>query len=158
MVVSQTQIDQADASIRATWPAYTKYIHSDTFTCYTTFNILAAGTDVLSDIDVDGSVLNSQPVPQSQVWRLDDIYISTSTDITVNALIKFQKNKVKILGNTANIATQLVSNTTRPGLPGVFIYEPNSSLQIFGRNLADVTATATNTFSVAAMVYDSSFG
>ena len=31
MVVSQTMIDQADASIRATWPAYTKYIHPDQF-------------------------------------------------------------------------------------------------------------------------------
>jgi hypothetical protein len=158
MVVSQTMIDQADASIRATWPAYTKYIHSDTFTCTATFGVIAAGSSTPVEVDVDGDVEVSQNIPQSQVFRLDDIYTNSSADTPIQALIQFKKNKIKELAKTANIAVQVVSNQTRPGLPAVFIYEPQSSMQLYALNIAAVTATETDTFYVAAVVYDSSFG
>ena len=159
MVVSQTMIDQADASIRATWPAYTKYIHPDTFVCTGTVPSGAAAlSNNAANINVDGSSLTSQPIPQSQVWRLDDIYNNSAGDTAIQALAQFTKNKVKVMANTANLATQVVTNQTRPGLPSVFIYEPQSSLQINLQPIAAATATATNTFYVAAVIYDSSFG
>jgi hypothetical protein len=159
MVVSQTMIDQADASIRATWPSYTKYIHPDTFVCTGTIaNGAAALSATAASINVDGTSLTSQPVPQSQVWRFDDIYTNSAGDTGIQALAQFTKNKIKTMATTANLASQVVSNQTRPGLPSVFIYEPQSSLQINVLPIAAATATATNTFYVAAVIYDSSFG
>lgn len=158
MVVSQTMIDQADASIRATWPANTKYIHADTFVCSVTIPVSVAGAATAVPVNVDGDILTSQPLPQSQVWRLDDIYAYSSADVPLGALIQFKKNKIKEMAKTANIQTQLTVNQTRPGLPAVFIYEPQSSMQLFALNIADVTATDTDTFYVAAVLYDSTFG
>ena len=159
MVVSQAQIDQADATIRSTWPAYTKYIHPDTFVCTVS---VASAAALLSNtsvaINVDGTLLTSQVVPQSQVWRIDDIYTYSSGDTGQQALMQFTKNKIKVLANTANIGTQLVTNQTRPGLPGVLIYEPQSTMQINAQPTALTTGTYTDTFYVAAVIYDSSFG
>jgi hypothetical protein len=120
--------------------------------------VIAAGSSTPVEVDVDGDVEVSQNIPQSQVFRLDDIYTNSSADTPIQALIQFKKNKIKELAKTANIAVQVVSNQTRPGLPAVFIYEPQSSMQLYALNIAAVTATETDTFYVAAVVYDSSFG
>jgi hypothetical protein len=139
-------IDQADAAIRSTWPAYTKYIHADTFTCKATFNPVGAGASTQVDVNVDGDVATSQPIPSSQVFRIDDIYTNSAGDTPIQALVQFYKNKIKLMATTANIAVQVVSNQTRPGLPAVFIYEPQSSMQLYASNIAAVTATDTDTF------------
>jgi len=159
MVVSQAQIDQADSTIRATWPGYTKYIHPDTFYC--TVSIASAAAQLSNtavSINIDGSAATSQVVPQSQVFRIDDIYNYSSGDTGQQALMQFTKNKIKVLANTAPIGTQLVTNQTRPGLPGVLIYEPQSSMQINAQPVALTTGTYTDVFYVAATIYDSSFG
>ena len=87
-------------------------------------------------------------------------YTNSSGDTTIQAFAQFTKNKIKTMATTANLATQVVSNQTRPGLPAVFIYEPQSSLQINVLPVAAVTATGTgtDTFYVSAVIYDSSFG
>jgi hypothetical protein len=158
MSVTQTQTDQADAAIRATWPAYTKYIHADTFTCSVTIPPQASNTPTPVEVEVDGDVEVSQSVPQSQVFRLDDLYTNSAADTPLQATIQFNKNKNKVMAKTANVATQVVSNQTRPGLPSVLIYEPQSSMQLYALNIGAVTATDTDTFYLAAMIYDSSFG
>jgi hypothetical protein len=118
----------------------------------------AALSSTAVTVNVDGDAGTSQSIPQSQVWRLDDIYLNSAADAPVQSLIQFNKNKIKVLATTANITTQVVSNQTRPGLPAVFIYEPQSSMQVYALNIPAVTATNTDTFYVSAVIYDSSFG
>lgn len=154
-------IDQADATIRATWPSYTKYVHGDVFICTVTIpNSTAAFGYTAASVNIDGTSSTSQSIPQSQVWRLDDLYTNSAGDTNIQAVAQFTKNKIKTLAVTANLATQVVSNQTRPGLPAVFIYEPQSSLQVNVAPTVAVTAggSATNTFYVTAVIYDSSFG
>jgi hypothetical protein len=123
-----------------------------------TVPIGGAGDSNAVNVNIDGSVATSQPIPQSQVFRLDDIYTNSAGDTPIQVLVQFVKNKIKVMATTANIATQLTTNQTRPGLPAVFIYEPQTSMQLYALNIAAVTATNTDTFYVAAVIYDSTFG
>lgn len=160
MAVTQTQINEADALIRAQYPTYVKYVHGDTFQVNGTQAASAsANSQQAASISIDGTSATSQPVPQSQVWLFTDLYTRTTSDTPNDAIAQFMKNGIKEVARTAPLATQLTTNQTRPGLPAPFIFEPNSKLTINTLPiLANGTSVVTDTFFVAVTIYDSSFG
>jgi hypothetical protein len=158
MAVSQSQIDQINALVRARYPLY-NFVHPETIIVNATIPAnTPAGVQTNSAILVNGSTFSSFPIPQSQVWVITDMYITSTAADPADAQITFTKNGIKPLLVSAPLSANVVTNNSRPGIPAPLLYEPNSSLQLPAAPIVTAgTTTATDTFLISVTIYDASY-
>jgi hypothetical protein len=158
MVVSQTQLDQVNALVRARFPQYS-YVHPQDFLVQATIAAnTAAGVQANASITVNGTSATVQNIPQSQVWVIKDIYTTSSGSTATDAQVTFVKNSIKTLTTTAPLSSNLVTNQTRPGLYAPLIYEPNSAMTLPTAPVATAgTTTTTDTFFISVSIYDATY-
>jgi len=158
MAVSQSQIDQINALVRARYPLY-NFVHPETITVNATIPAnTPAGVQTNAALLINGSTFVSYPIPQSQVWVITDMYITSSSADPTDAQVTFMKNGVKPLLISAPLSANVVSNPSRPGIPAPLLYEPNSSLQLPAAPTATAgTTTTTDTFMISVTIYDASY-
>src|SRR5487761_2321027 len=97
-MISPQQLAEADAYIRAKYPEYVSYVHGDTFQGrLTTAATAPANGGILATITIDGDSGTTQTVPQSQVWRFNDLYTLSTTDVGADGTVTFVKNRIKTL-------------------------------------------------------------
>ena len=158
MPVTQTQLDQMNALVRAKWPQY-NYVHPQDFLVQATIAANAAAVvNANASITVNGTASSNFTLPQSQVWVIKDVYTTSSGSTATDAQVTFQKNNIKTLTVTAPLSSNLVTNQTRPGLYAPLLYEPNSSMQLPTAPVSTAgTATTTDTFFISVSIYDATY-
>lgn len=88
----------------------------------------AAGTNQVASLSKDPQVaaVVELAVPSTQIWRVQDIYISAAADAgTSSPIVRCFKNTSTIIGDTPPLAGLLITNNSRPpGLPVIPQYNP----------------------------------
>ncbi len=158
MAVSQSQIDQINALVRARYPLY-NFVHPETITVNATIPAnTSAGVATNATILVNGSSYTSFSIPQPQVWVITDMYITAASADPTDAQVTFLKNGIKPLLISAPLSANIVTNPSRPGIPAPLLYEPNSSLSLPVAPTATAgTTTTTDTFFLSVTIYDASY-
>lgn len=160
MTVTPEQLQAVVSSIKARYPAF-NYESSYQLAVTGAIPSSTGNTTYTNATVTDPSGGTNVPtvISAAQWWVISDETVVSTSDIGVNARTKFTKNGNKLLEVSPSLQENLTSNNTRPGLSKPMVFEPQSqlSLSMAPVSTAGTSGPYTNTFSVSAVILDSSY-
>lgn len=107
----------------------------------------AANTTQLVDLQTSPEVGKVQTIqiPSKQTWLMLDLFILVSADAgTSDPQLRIVKDQNKVLYQSPNLSTLLVSNNSRPKFEPKLGFEENSQFQVYAITTVANDATADN--------------